>query len=61
MAANGIRWLPIEQTYCRQILELPAVHQDPFERLLVAQASCEEMTIVTGDRYIPKYPVPILW
>ena len=61
MAANGIRWLPIEQTHCRQILELPAVHQDPFERLLVAQASCEEMTIVTGDRYIPKYPVPILW
>lgn len=61
MAANGILWLPVEQNHCRQILDLPAVHQDPFDRLLVAQAICEGMTIVIGDRSIPKYPVPTLW
>jgi PIN domain nuclease of toxin-antitoxin system len=61
IAANGIRWLPVEQNHCRKILELSPIHQDPFDRLLIAQALCEDLTIVTADRHIPDYPVATLW
>lgn len=58
---NSIRWLPVEQNHCRKILKLPFIHQDPFDRLLIAQALCEEMTIITADRHIPGYAVTTLW
>jgi len=61
IAVNGIRWLPIEPDHCRRIVELPAIHQDPFDRLLVAQALCEELAILTSDRHIRSYPVNTLW
>ncbi len=61
MAANGIRWLPIEQAHCHQILALPSIHQDPFDRLLVAQAIHEDMAILTSDRNISHYPVTTVW
>ncbi|MDQ2992662.1 MAG: type II toxin-antitoxin system VapC family toxin [Candidatus Eremiobacteraeota bacterium] len=38
---------------------LPAHHNDPFDLLRVARAICERLTIVTKDRVIPKYDVPI--
>ncbi len=37
------------------------VHKDPFDRLLVATAQCEDMTIVTKDENIPKYDVQTVW
>ena len=40
---------------------LPLVHKDPFDRLLVATAQCEDMTIVTKDENIPKYDVQTVW
>jgi phytoene dehydrogenase-like protein len=39
---------------------LPALHRDPFDRKLVAQAQLEKLTIVTRDRNIPRYDVPVL-
>ena len=39
---------------------LPLIHRDPFDRMLVAQAQVEEMTFVTRDRELSKYPVTIL-
>ena len=38
---------------------LPLHHKDPFDRLLIAQALCERLTIVTSDRIIRKYDVPV--
>ena len=61
MAANGIQWLPIEQNHCRKIMELPLIHQDPFDRLLIAQAICDAMTIVTADPNIHTYSVATAW
>lgn len=61
IAINGINWLPVESEHCRRILDLPAIHQDPFDRLLIAQALCEEMQIMTTDRHISSYPVATLW
>jgi PIN domain nuclease of toxin-antitoxin system len=40
---------------------LPLHHQDPFDRMIVAQARCEGFTIVTRDRRISSYGVPVLW
>jgi PIN domain nuclease of toxin-antitoxin system len=40
--------------------QLPMHHRDPFDRMLVAQALLEDLTIVTRDRIIPLYHVPIL-
>ncbi|MGW3290696.1 type II toxin-antitoxin system VapC family toxin [Streptomyces sp. NPDC001002] len=39
---------------------LPLHHRDPFDRMLVAQAQLEDLTIVTRDTWIPKYDVPVL-
>ena len=40
--------------------ELPRHHSDPFDRMLIAQASVEALTIVTRDRAFEAYPVPIV-
>jgi PIN domain nuclease of toxin-antitoxin system len=40
--------------------ELPLYHRDPFDRMLVAQAQVEGLTLVTGDENIQRYDVPIL-
>ncbi len=61
IAINGITWLPVEPEHCRRILDLPSIHQDPFDRLLIAQALCENMQIMTTDRHFSRYPVTTLW
>jgi PIN domain nuclease of toxin-antitoxin system len=40
---------------------LPPLHKDPFDRLLIAQAQYEKLTIITADQHIPKYSVRTLW
>ena len=41
------------------ILQLPPIHQDPFDRILIAQATTESITLLTADSEIAKYPGPI--
>jgi PIN domain nuclease of toxin-antitoxin system len=40
---------------------LPPHHRDPFDRMLIAQAIHDDLTIVSGDHLIPLYPVSCLW
>ena len=47
--------------YVVKVEELPFVHRDPFDRVIVATAMCENMTIVTADENIRKYDVACLW
>ena len=61
LAVNQISWLPIEKEHCQALTELPMVHRDPFDRLLIAQARFEGMTILTTDEQIQRYEVPTLW
>ena len=61
MRYNQIMWLPIERTHCHQLLTLPHIHGDPFDRLLIAQAQVENMTLVTADTFIRNYEVASLW
>ncbi|MDR3689093.1 MAG: type II toxin-antitoxin system VapC family toxin [Fimbriimonas sp.] len=41
--------------------KLPRIHDDPFDRMLIAQAIVEGLTIVTADPVIAQYPVSVLW
>jgi PIN domain nuclease of toxin-antitoxin system len=52
--------LPIAVEHGLQVGELPLHHRDPFDRLLVAQAQLEGLTIVTRDPRIARYDVPTL-
>lgn len=61
MQANDVRWLSIEKAHCQAIVGLPWLHRDPFDRLLIAQALCEDMTILTADANIQQYSVATLW
>lgn len=54
------RQLPITTRHGMRTGELPWHHRDPFDRMLVAQAQSEELTIVTRDTWITKYDVPVL-
>ena len=58
---NGITILPIKPGYLSTLETLPLIHRDPFDRLLVATAIYEQMTIITADENIAKYPVSHLW
>ena len=52
--------LPVLGEHAIAVRELPIHHRDPFDRLLIAQARCEGLTIVTNDRVFAAYDVPIL-
>jgi PIN domain nuclease of toxin-antitoxin system len=58
---NGIKWLMIEKTHCQEILKLPLHHRDPFDRLLIAQARVEDLSILTVDKNIKMYDVSTVW
>ena len=58
---NGFFTLPVEREYLRLIPHLTDFHKDPFDRLLVATAITEEMTMITIDENIQKYNVLWLW
>lgn len=61
IAAEGFRPLPIAFAHCHHLLTLPPLHRDPFDRMLVAQACIEGLTIVTKDPALSAYDVPVLW
>lgn len=52
--------LPVTVEHAHAIAALPSIHRDPFDRLLVAQARLERLTIVTRDQHIPRYGVAVL-
>lgn len=61
LEANGFQVLPIHLRHALAVADLPAIHSDPFDRLLVAQARSEGMALVSADRWIAQYPVEIVW
>ena len=62
-AINGLgaKDLPINAEVARQAGLFVVDHRDPFDRLLVAQANCHGMVIVTDDPVVSRYPVQTLW
>jgi PIN domain nuclease of toxin-antitoxin system len=57
---SGFRPLSITSEHAMVAGRLPLIHRDPFDRLLVAQAQCEKMTLATHDSLIQEYDVDLL-
>jgi PIN domain nuclease of toxin-antitoxin system len=57
----NIEVLPIVQSDLEQYLTLPLHHRDPFDRLLIAQAIAQELTLVSADNAFGAYSVKQLW
>jgi PIN domain nuclease of toxin-antitoxin system len=57
----GGRELLIEATHALLAADLPPLHRDPFDRLLMAQAEAEHLTLVTADEAIRRYGRPLQW
>jgi PIN domain nuclease of toxin-antitoxin system len=55
VGAQGFGWLNITPGHAQAVLDLVAHHQDPFDRLLIVQARCEGMRMVTHDRLFRDY------
>jgi PIN domain nuclease of toxin-antitoxin system len=56
---NGYAELPVTSQHAVNIDSLPPLHKDPFDRLLLAQALSEGITLVTGDAQLARYPGPV--
>ena len=58
---NEFILLEVEPEHIRATMNLPHIHRDPFDRMLIAQATIEDMAIMTVDTNITKYEVKIIW
>jgi PIN domain nuclease of toxin-antitoxin system len=56
---NGYSELPIASEHAVAVGGLPPIHRDPFDRMLVAQATIEGITLLTSDATVARYPGPI--
>lgn len=56
---DGFEMLEINWFHTQKILYLPTIHNDPFDRMLIAQAITENAKLVTRDKWIKKYPYDI--
>jgi PIN domain nuclease of toxin-antitoxin system len=61
MAKQNLRPLSITHGHAAKVYDLPMYHSDPFDRILIAQALVEDMTILTSDRLFRKYSAELLW
>jgi len=59
LLSNGYGELPISGAHAVFVANLPPIHKDPFDRILVAQATVEDITLLTADGAVARYPGPI--
>ena len=60
MERQGVSGLPIQHRHTLQVASLPHHHRDPFDRLLIAQAQVEQLTLLTADSQLADYEVNLL-
>lgn len=61
LISAGLEMLPLQFGVHEHLLRLPPVHDDPFDRMLVAQALQHDLTLVTCDSKLSDYPVATFW
>lgn len=57
---EGFELLSVSPDHAFAVGDLPMIHRDPFDRMLIAQAAAEDLTIVTKDRVFQQYDIPVL-
>jgi PIN domain nuclease of toxin-antitoxin system len=60
MAMQGLRSIAITHLHAVKVYDLPLHHADPFDRMIIAQAMVEQMTVLTSDRVFEKYPIEVM-
>ena len=58
---NGVSQISIQTCHCARVATLPWHHRDPFDRMLIAQAVDENLTVLTKDLQILQYDLPVVW
>ena len=61
LASGGFRELPVKALHAIAAGDLPRHHDDPFDRMLVAQAAAEGLTLITHDKAFEPYGVSVVW
>jgi len=61
IAENHINLLGVRGKYLEVVERLPLIHRDPFDRMIVATAKTEQLTLITIDENIQKYDIPWMW
>ncbi len=61
LRTQAIASLPVEQSHAFQVAELPPLHRDPFDRMLVAQCQVERLSLLSADNQMNRYEVDVLW
>jgi PIN domain nuclease of toxin-antitoxin system len=56
---NGYIELPVTGEHALAVADLPPLHKDPFDRMLIAQSIVEGITLLTADPTVARYPAPI--
>ena len=59
LLGNGWNELLVEAAHAIAVIDLPPIHGDPFDRMLVAQAIVEGITLLTADPFVARYPGPV--
>ena len=61
LSSNDVRWLPIQPRHAEAVVDLPWLHRDPFDLLLVAQCLTEDLALLTADPQLSDYAVEVVW
>lgn len=61
MNLKAIQMLPVSMSHSLNVYNLPDIHKDPFDRLLISQMQLENLPIITDDEMIKKYEVRVVW
>lgn len=58
---QNILTLQVEHAHAFEVAELPLLHRDPFDRLLIAQARIERITLISVDEHLRPYDIEVIW
>jgi len=61
LAENNFSTLSITVLHSLYTSKLPEIHKDPFDRMIIAQSKLENMSLISKDKNIKKYKVPMVW
>ncbi len=61
VSKNDFHLLPITFLHTNQLITLPIFHRDPFDRIIIAQAICDSLIVLTRDNNFKHYKLPIIW
>lgn len=60
LSANAIESFPIQMSHALHTFTLPPYHRDPFDRIIVAQAQLEKLTVLSSDPQIARYDIKVI-